>query len=198
MRLWIELLTWYARAGVSRLIQSQTSSFPLLFWRQNLQFSLSLIPQSVYSPSFFSSIPEVFLILGIYQLVLQLFEPCTSVQAVMSVDSQIIKPISKGVVHRICAGQVILDLSSAVKELVENSLDAGATSIEIVLKDYGQEYFQVIDNGSGISPNNFKVYLSGTQMGRIALIMITSKFRRTYGCKMYSYFRDCVKMKIGM
>lgn len=68
-----------------------------------------------------------------------------------------IRPINKGVVHRICAGQVILDLSSAVKELVENSLDAGATSIEIALKEYGEEWFQVIDNGCGISPNNFKV-----------------------------------------
>ncbi|KAL6271825.1 hypothetical protein ACE6H2_028736 [Prunus campanulata] len=72
-------------------------------------------------------------------------------------DSPTIKPINKGVVHRICAGQVILDLSAAVKELVENSLDAGATSIEIALKDYGKEWFQVIDNGCGISPNNFKV-----------------------------------------
>lgn len=71
--------------------------------------------------------------------------------------SSIIRPINKSAVHRICAGQVILDLSSAVKELVENSLDAGATSIEIALKDYGQESFQVIDNGSGISPQNFKV-----------------------------------------
>ncbi|KAJ8547431.1 hypothetical protein K7X08_011017 [Anisodus acutangulus] len=68
-----------------------------------------------------------------------------------------IKPINKGVVHRICAGQVILGLPSAVKELVENSLDAGATSIEVSLKDYGAESFQVIDNGCGISPNNFKV-----------------------------------------
>lgn len=76
----------------------------------------------------------------------------------MPVESQIIKPINKGVAHRICAGQVILDLSSAVKELVENSLDAGATSIEISLKEYGEEWFQVIDNGCGISPNNFKVF----------------------------------------
>ncbi|CAN1353276.1 DNA mismatch repair protein PMS1 [Linum perenne] len=69
----------------------------------------------------------------------------------------VIKPINKSVVHRICAGQVILDLQSAVKELVENSLDAGATSIEICLKEYGQEWFQVIDNGCGISPDNYKV-----------------------------------------
>lgn len=73
------------------------------------------------------------------------------------VESPTIRPINKGVVHRICAGQVILDLSSAVKELVENSLDAGATSIEIALREYGEESFQVIDNGCGISPNNFKV-----------------------------------------
>ncbi|XVF32753.1 hypothetical protein REPUB_Repub17cG0110400 [Reevesia pubescens] len=72
-------------------------------------------------------------------------------------NSHVIKPINKGVVHRICAGQVILDLSSAVKELVENSLDAGATIIEVALKEYGEEWFQVIDNGCGISPNNFKV-----------------------------------------
>ncbi|XP_022149528.1 DNA mismatch repair protein PMS1 isoform X2 [Momordica charantia] len=75
----------------------------------------------------------------------------------VAVDSPTIKPINKGIVHRICAGQVILDLSSAVKELVENSLDAGATSIEIALKDFGEEWFQVIDNGSGISPTNFRV-----------------------------------------
>ena len=76
----------------------------------------------------------------------------------IAVDSPTIKPINKGIVHRICSGQVILDLSSAVKELVENSLDAGATSVEISLKDYGEEWFQVIDNGSGISPTNFRVF----------------------------------------
>ncbi|QCE06573.1 DNA mismatch repair protein PMS2 [Vigna unguiculata] len=74
----------------------------------------------------------------------------------MVVEAKIIKPIGKGIVHRICAGQVILDLSSAVKELVENSLDAGATSVEISLKDFGEQWFQVIDNGCGISPDNFK------------------------------------------
>ncbi|XP_019257845.1 PREDICTED: DNA mismatch repair protein PMS1-like [Nicotiana attenuata] len=67
-----------------------------------------------------------------------------------------IKPINKGVVYRISAGHVILDLSSTVKELVENNLDVGATSIEVSLKDYGAESFQVIDNGCGISPHNFK------------------------------------------
>ncbi|CAA7038359.1 unnamed protein product [Microthlaspi erraticum] len=72
-------------------------------------------------------------------------------------SSPLIKLINRSVVHRICSGQVILDLSSAIKELVENSIDAGATSIEINLRDYGEDHFQVIDNGCGISPTNFKV-----------------------------------------
>ncbi|XP_047075892.1 DNA mismatch repair protein PMS1-like isoform X2 [Lolium rigidum] len=70
--------------------------------------------------------------------------------------SPAIKPISKSVVHRICSGQVIFDLSSAVKELVENSLDAGATTVEVSLKAYGEEWFKVADNGAGISPSNFQ------------------------------------------
>lgn len=42
-----------------------------------------------------------------------------------------IKAIDREAVHRICSGQVILDLATAVKELVENALDAGATAIEV-------------------------------------------------------------------
>jgi DNA mismatch repair ATPase MutL len=42
-----------------------------------------------------------------------------------------IVPIDKGVVHKICSGQVILDIATAVKELVENALDAGANNIEV-------------------------------------------------------------------
>jgi hypothetical protein len=79
-------------------------------------------------------------------------------------SSPAIKPISKAVVHRICSGQVIFDLSSAVKELVENSLDAGATSVEVSLKAYGEEWFKVADNGCGISPSNFRVRAAAAPM----------------------------------
>ncbi|KAJ3178373.1 Mismatch repair endonuclease pms2 [Geranomyces variabilis] len=65
-----------------------------------------------------------------------------------------ISAIDKASVHRICSGQVIADLATAVKELVENSIDAGATAIEVRLKDYGLEAVEVIDNGAGIAPED--------------------------------------------
>ena len=66
-----------------------------------------------------------------------------------------IKAIDKGSVHQICSGQVVLDLATAVKELVENSLDANGKIIEVRLKEYGKEYIEVSDNGDGIEENDF-------------------------------------------
>ncbi|XP_034294678.1 mismatch repair endonuclease PMS2 [Pantherophis guttatus] len=66
-----------------------------------------------------------------------------------------IKPIDRRSVHRICSGQVVLNLCTAVKELVENSLDAGATNVEVKLKDYGADLIEVSDNGCGVEEDNF-------------------------------------------
>ncbi|KAJ2877942.1 Mismatch repair endonuclease pms2, partial [Coemansia aciculifera] len=57
-------------------------------------------------------------------------------------------------VHRLCSGQVIVDLATAVKELLENSLDAGATVVDIKLKDSGLTSISVSDNGQGISESD--------------------------------------------
>ncbi|KAF9571249.1 hypothetical protein EC968_000792 [Mortierella alpina] len=62
-----------------------------------------------------------------------------------------IKAIDKESVHRICSGQVVLDMATAVKELLENSLDAGATSIVIKFKQNGLDNITVTDNGCGIT-----------------------------------------------
>ncbi|KAI2635050.1 DNA mismatch repair protein MutL [Xylaria nigripes] len=66
-----------------------------------------------------------------------------------------IKPIEAKTVHQIQSGQVIVDLCSVVKELVENSIDAGATNIEVRFKNQGLDVIEVQDNGSGISKENY-------------------------------------------
>ncbi|KAK9808938.1 hypothetical protein WJX72_006664 [[Myrmecia] bisecta] len=72
----------------------------------------------------------------------------------MQHSGKAIRAIDQATVHRIASGQVILDLATAVKELVENALDAGASVIEVRLKEYGSELVEVADNGAGISPDN--------------------------------------------
>jgi DNA mismatch repair protein PMS2 len=67
-----------------------------------------------------------------------------------------IKAIEGHSVHQIQSGQVIVDLNSVVKELVENSLDAGATSIEVRFKNQGLDSIEVSDNGKGIAPEDFE------------------------------------------
>ncbi|CAD6911816.1 unnamed protein product [Tilletia controversa] len=70
-------------------------------------------------------------------------------------DSSRIRAIDQADVHRITSAQVVLDLHTAVKEVIENALDAGATSIEVRFKEYGTESFEVIDNGSGIDSKDY-------------------------------------------
>lgn len=55
-----------------------------------------------------------------------------------------------------CVYQVVLDLPTAVKELLENSLDSGATLIDIKLRDYGKTCISVADNGSGVLEQDFE------------------------------------------
>ena len=71
--------------------------------------------------------------------------------------SDIIKLLPDSVANQIAAGEVIQRPASVIKELVENSIDAGATSINIVLKDAGRTLIQVIDNGSGMSETDARL-----------------------------------------
>ncbi|CAI5497776.1 unnamed protein product [Closterium sp. Naga37s-1] len=80
----------------------------------------------------------------------------------------VIRAIDKAAIHRICSGQVVLDVAGAVKELVENSLDAGATSVEVRLKDLGAELIEVADNGCGVAPPNWQALTLKYHTSKIA------------------------------
>ncbi|MBA3617484.1 MAG: ATP-binding protein, partial [Rubrobacteraceae bacterium] len=79
-----------------------------------------------------------------------------------------VRVLSPEVAHRIAAGEVIERPASAVKELIENSLDAGAGRVEVEIEDGGVALIRVSDDGSGMSPED---------AGRAVTEHATSKIR---------------------
>lgn len=71
--------------------------------------------------------------------------------------SDVIKLLPDSVANQIAAGEVIQRPASVVKELVENAVDAGATEIQVIIKDAGRTLVQVVDNGSGMSPTDARL-----------------------------------------
>jgi len=66
-----------------------------------------------------------------------------------------IKALDPDVVHKIAAGEIIVRPSNALKELIENSIDAGATRVDVLVKEGGLKMLQITDNGHGIDPEDF-------------------------------------------
>ncbi|MDE6109834.1 MAG: DNA mismatch repair endonuclease MutL, partial [Muribaculaceae bacterium] len=86
----------------------------------------------------------------------------------MSTNPDIIRLLPDAVANQIAAGEVIQRPASVVKELVENAVDAGATSITIVIKDGGRTLIQVIDNGCGMSPADARMAFERHATSKIA------------------------------
>lgn len=71
--------------------------------------------------------------------------------------SDIIHLLPDSVANQIAAGEVVQRPASVIKELLENSIDAHATEVQIVLREAGRELIQVIDNGVGMSPTDARM-----------------------------------------
>src|SRR5450759_4360062 len=69
----------------------------------------------------------------------------------------VIKLLPDSVANQIAAGEVIQRPASVVKELIENSVDAGGKNIRVIIKDSGKTLIQVIDDGSGMSETDARL-----------------------------------------
>ncbi|MGB1806556.1 MAG: DNA mismatch repair endonuclease MutL [Flavobacteriaceae bacterium] len=83
--------------------------------------------------------------------------------------ADIIALLPDHVANQIAAGEVIQRPSSAVKELIENAVDAGATQIQLIIKDAGKTLIQVIDNGKGMSPTDLRMAFERHATSKIRL-----------------------------
>src|SRR6195952_5661823 len=69
----------------------------------------------------------------------------------------IVQLLPENIANQIAAGEVIQRPASAVKELLENAVDAGATEIRLFINDAGKSLIQVVDNGSGMSDTDARM-----------------------------------------
>ncbi|MDP4709857.1 MAG: DNA mismatch repair endonuclease MutL [Saprospiraceae bacterium] len=71
--------------------------------------------------------------------------------------SDIIQLLPDAIANQIAAGEVVQRPGSALKELMENAIDAGATTVNVFIKDAGKTLIQVVDNGCGMSPRDARL-----------------------------------------
>ena len=81
-----------------------------------------------------------------------------------------VKILPESIANQIAAGEVIQRPSSAVKELLENAIDAGSTEIKVVIKDAGKTLIQIIDNGCGMSKKDAQLWFDRHATSKIKKI----------------------------
>ncbi len=84
--------------------------------------------------------------------------------------TDIIQLLPDNIANQIAAGEVIQRPASAVKELLENAVDAGATEIQLIIADAGKSLIQVIDNGNGMSETDARMAFERHATSKIKVI----------------------------
>ena len=82
--------------------------------------------------------------------------------------SDIIRLLPDSIANQIAAGEVVQRPASCIKELMENAIDAGATRIQVIVRESGKQMIQVIDDGKGMSPSDLRMSIERHATSKIS------------------------------
>ena len=88
-----------------------------------------------------------------------------------------IKILTQDIISKIAAGEVIENPSSVIKELIDNSIDANSSKIEIEIKNGGKDYIRLSDNGIGILDEDLKIAFSRHATSKLSDISDVNKIQ---------------------
>ncbi|CDO93714.1 unnamed protein product [Kluyveromyces dobzhanskii CBS 2104] len=91
-----------------------------------------------------------------------------------------IKPLDVSVINKIAAGEIVIAPVNALKEMMENSIDAKATMIDVLVKEGGIKLLQITDNGSGINKEDLPILCERFTTSKLAIFEDLSKIE-TFG-----------------